>query len=613
MLTNGNRWLTVRDSGILTVRAPVEGEHAWRENLVIVPTYNEAINLKQLVPAILRQGPFDVLVVDDNSPDGTGAVAEKLAQRFPGRVEVLHRSGKLGLGTAYLTGFRYALAQGYQRVFTMDADFSHDPSYLPALRQALEDTDVALGSRYVHGGGTLRWPLWRRILSQSGSVYARLILGLHVRDLTGGFKGFRRKVLEELLPELDNMHSSGYAFQIETTYLCFRHGFRIVEVPIIFEDRLVGKSKMSRRIIVEALGVVLALRLSQTPLRKRLAMGLCLAVGMAAIGLAIVFGAINIAPGLSARLARAPAEQAVVLPHGQTSHSIDRRLAPALAAKKRPLRRERVAFLQLQGEDLTPNVPLHFTGSGFLPGEELAVTILGQQGQPEAQLTSVIADQAGRFSVATEAIPAGLSPGTHLLLVQGQSSQRLARASFQLHDIPPTVTLDTYTVKNRQDFGFAGNGFLPNEVVEVRLGSPTGQRLAAMSANAKGNVAGRVMVPRLAAGNYTLFFVGRQGRAPTSVGLNVQDFHPWVVLDNYAPSPHQRLGFTGEDFAPGEEVLVYLNRRGGEPIARLQADTFGRFQAPASWGVGALSGKQEWIFVGQGSGAMATATITIGP
>jgi hypothetical protein len=334
---------------------------------------------------------------------------------------------------------------------------------------------------------------------------------------------------------------------------------------------------------------------------------------MAAIGLAIVFGAINIAPGLSARLARAPAAQAVVLTHGQASHSIDRGMAPALAAKKRPLGRASGAFLQLQGENLTPNVPLHFVGSGFLPGEELAVTILGQQGQPEAQLTSVSADRAGRFSVATETIPAGLSPGTHLLLVQGQSSHRLARASFQMHDIPPTVTLDTYTVKSRQDFSFAGNGFLPNEVVEVRLGSPTGQRLAAMSANAKGNVAGRVMVPRLAAGNYTLFFVGRQGRSPISVGLNVQDFHPWVVLDSYAPSPHQRLGFTGEDFAPGEEVLVYLNRRGGEPVARLQADTFGRFQAPATWGVGALSGEQELIFVGQGSGAMTTATITIGP
>src|SRR5258708_33731490 len=180
MLMNGNRWLTARDSGILTVRAPVQGERAWKENLVIVPTYNEAINLKQLVPAILRQGPFDVLVVDDTSPDGTGAVAGKLAQRFPGRVEVLHRSGKLGLGTAYLTGFRYALAQGYQRVFTMDADFSHDPSYLPALRQALEGADVALGPPYVPGGGTLRWALRRHRFSPGGRGASLLVLWLSV-------------------------------------------------------------------------------------------------------------------------------------------------------------------------------------------------------------------------------------------------------------------------------------------------------------------------------------------------------------------------------------------------------------------------------------------------
>src|SRR6266851_316807 len=243
----------------LPQEALVNSGNGHKKSVVIVPTYNEAGNLQRLVPSILRQGPFDILIVDDNSPDGTGELAEELARRYMGRVSVLHRPGKLGLGSAYLAGFRYVLALGYQQVYTMDADFSHDPSVLPVLRAALEEADVVLGSRYVHGGGTLRWPLWRRLLSRSGSVYARLILGLHVRDLTGGFKGFRRQVLEELLPELDNMHSSGYAFQIETTYLCFRHGFRILEVPIIFEDRLVGKSKMSRRIIVEALGVVLAL------------------------------------------------------------------------------------------------------------------------------------------------------------------------------------------------------------------------------------------------------------------------------------------------------------------------------------------------------------------
>src|SRR5712691_7416553 len=237
-------------------------EKAQRENLVILPTYNEAINLQLLVPSILRWGPFDVLIVDDNSLDGTGEVAEELARRFPGRVTVLHRPGKLGLGTAYLAGFDYVLAMGYQQVFTMDADFSHDPSRLPTLREALAEADVVLGSRYVPGGGTMRWPLWRRLLSRGGSAYARLMLGLPIRDLTGGFKGFRRQVLEALLPELETIRSHGYAFQIEMTYRCARLGFRIVEVPILFEDRLVGKSKMSRRIIAEALRVVWSLRLN---------------------------------------------------------------------------------------------------------------------------------------------------------------------------------------------------------------------------------------------------------------------------------------------------------------------------------------------------------------
>jgi dolichol-phosphate mannosyltransferase len=247
-------------------------EQAQRESVVILPTYNEAVNLKLLVPSILQQGPFDVLVVDDNSPDGTGEVAGELAKRFAGRVDVLHRSGKLGLGTAYLAGFRYALALGYQQVFTMDADFSHDPNRLPALRAALEEADVVLGSRYVPGGGTLRWPLRRRILSRGGSTYARLILGLPIHDLTGGFKGFRRSVLETLRLELDTIRSNGYAFQIEVTYLCSRHGFRIKEVPILFEDRLVGQSKMNGRIIVEALLVVLALRLNQLPSQSRVAL-----------------------------------------------------------------------------------------------------------------------------------------------------------------------------------------------------------------------------------------------------------------------------------------------------------------------------------------------------
>src|SRR2546423_6180985 len=188
-----------------------------RESVVIIPTYNEAGNLKLLIPTILRQGPFDILIIDDNSPDGTGEVAERLAKRFPGRVSVLHRPGKLGLGTAYLVGFDYVLAHGYQQVFPMDADFSHDPSRPPALPEALEGAAVVLGSPSVPGGGTQRWPLRRRLLSRGGSAYARLVLGLPIRDLTGGFKGVRRQGLGALLPAPGAVRASAYTLQIART------------------------------------------------------------------------------------------------------------------------------------------------------------------------------------------------------------------------------------------------------------------------------------------------------------------------------------------------------------------------------------------------------------
>ena len=225
---------------------------------VIVPTYNEIENLAQIVPAILAASrEVDVLVVDDNSPDGTGRVADELAAREP-RVRVLHRALKEGLGRAYLAGFAEALARGYGRILEMDADFSHDPSRLPALLEASRDVDLVLGSRYVEGGGTVNWGFGRRALSRGGSFYARTILGLSVRDLTGGFKCFRREVLEAL--DLATVRSTGYAFQIELTYRACKRGFRIREVPIIFADRRVGKSKMSRRIVVEALWMVWNIR-----------------------------------------------------------------------------------------------------------------------------------------------------------------------------------------------------------------------------------------------------------------------------------------------------------------------------------------------------------------
>jgi dolichol-phosphate mannosyltransferase len=234
--------------------------------LVVVPTYNERDNLEPLVGAVLEQdADLSVLVVDDNSPDGTGALADRLKQGWPGRIDTLHRPGKLGLGTAYIAGFKWALARGYDFVFEMDADFSHDPSTLPRLLDAARASDLALGSRYVPGGGTPDWSLSRRIISRGGSLYARTILGVPVRDLTGGFKCFPRRTLEAL--DLDAVRSEGYAFQIELTYRVFQIGGRITEIPIVFADRRVGQSKMSSRIVREAMIAVWRMRLTPPPAR----------------------------------------------------------------------------------------------------------------------------------------------------------------------------------------------------------------------------------------------------------------------------------------------------------------------------------------------------------
>lgn len=227
--------------------------------LIIVPTYDERDNLAPLVTAIHEALPYaHVLVVDDNSPDGTGALADALAAGDE-RVHVLHREGKQGLGTAYVAGFRYALARDYELVFEMDADFSHQPRYLPDfVKAALDGADLVLGCRYIPGGGTEDWGLWRRFVSQGGNLYARTILGLPFRDLTGGYKCFRRATLEAL--DLDAVQSTGYAFQIELTYRAHKAGMRIVEVPIVFPDRRVGQSKMSGNIVREAMLNVLKMR-----------------------------------------------------------------------------------------------------------------------------------------------------------------------------------------------------------------------------------------------------------------------------------------------------------------------------------------------------------------
>ncbi|HEX8438512.1 polyprenol monophosphomannose synthase [Archangium sp.] len=229
--------------------------------LVCIPTYNERDNLEPITRAVLAADPrVDILVVDDNSPDGTGQVADELAAKEP-RIRVLHREKKQGLGRAYLHAFRVALDAGYTHIIEMDADFSHDPRYLPTLLDtALGGADLVLGSRYVSGGGTVNWGVGRKIISRGGSLYARTILGVGTRDLTGGFKCFHRRVLESI--DLAAVKSTGYAFQIELTYRSLKKGFTVKEIPIVFEDRRVGQSKMSRKIFLEALTMVWKLRLT---------------------------------------------------------------------------------------------------------------------------------------------------------------------------------------------------------------------------------------------------------------------------------------------------------------------------------------------------------------
>ena len=232
--------------------------------LVVVPTYNEVENLRPLVEQVLSSGGSDLhlLVVDDGSPDGTGALADQLALEYAPRVHVLHREKKMGLGTAYVSGFRWGLARPeYTHLIQMDADFSHHPRFLPVMLEKLKTGDGAIGSRYVPGGGTVNWGLGRKILSRGGSFYSRQILGAPYRDFTGGFNGWEKNVLRSL--DLETLRSDGYSFQIELKYRAFLKGYRIAEFPILFEDRKVGQSKMSQRIVVEALKRVWAFRLNR--------------------------------------------------------------------------------------------------------------------------------------------------------------------------------------------------------------------------------------------------------------------------------------------------------------------------------------------------------------
>jgi len=228
--------------------------------LVVIPTYNEAVNLPQIAPQVLAQDPrLEILVVDDNSPDGTGVIADELARTNP-RVHTIHREGKLGLGTAYITGFKWALERGYDYVFEMDADFSHDPAHLTDFLKAITDADLVLGSRYLQGRVTVvNWPMGRLVLSYLANIYARWVTGLRIWDLTGGFKCFRRRVLEAI--DLSQVVSNGYAFQIEMSVRAWRKGFKLREIPIVFVDRTEGQSKMNRAIVREAVWKVPRLRL----------------------------------------------------------------------------------------------------------------------------------------------------------------------------------------------------------------------------------------------------------------------------------------------------------------------------------------------------------------
>lgn len=231
------------------------------KTIVIIPTYNEIDNLRPLLQEIFLYAPdTDVLIVDDNSPDGTGKLADEIHDENP-RVNVMHRLEKAGLGKAYIAGFTYAIEHGYDAAFEMDADFSHDPRYLPDFLKAIEHADLVIGSRYIPGGDTPDWSPLRRFISGGGNIFARFMLGIPIHDCTAGYRCYRREVLESI--DLDTVQSQGYAFQIEMAYRVMNRGFKIVETPIVFMDRRVGKSKMSRQIVIEGFTYVLRTRFSK--------------------------------------------------------------------------------------------------------------------------------------------------------------------------------------------------------------------------------------------------------------------------------------------------------------------------------------------------------------
>jgi dolichol-phosphate mannosyltransferase len=260
MLQASPDFVSRRRPGSAKYAAPAMPPKESPRTLIVTPTYNERENLPRFLERVRSAAPSaHILVVDDNSPDGTGALADEFAAKDK-NVRVMHRAGKLGLGTAYIQAFQRGMGEGFERFFEMDADLSHDSKYLPDFVRALDEgADIVIGSRNIRGGGVEGWGLGRHFISKGGSIYSRTILGLGVRDLTSGYKAFSRRALEAI--ELSTIHSNGYSFQIEMTYRAILKGMRVKEVPITFVDRTAGKSKMSRKIFLEAIGVVWALRL----------------------------------------------------------------------------------------------------------------------------------------------------------------------------------------------------------------------------------------------------------------------------------------------------------------------------------------------------------------
>ena len=274
------------------------------------------------------------------------------------------------------------------------------------------------------------------------------------------------------------------------------------------------------------------------------------------------------------------------------------------------------ATVVLQTTDLilTPSAHLNFAGTGFSPGEMLTITVMSSAGHVEAQLATDVADTDGNIPPDSQVTPADLAPGAHLLVVKGETSQRTAQATFQVQRLPPTVHLNTYSGEPGYTFGVSGSGFTSNEQVDIFLGSAKSAPLAVLSATPRGDIAGEIKVPMRQAGEYSLYFVGRVSQTVASVGFNIQAFKPWVVLDTYSPLPGATLRFSGRDFAPGEQVLVYLTAPHGQPITTVQADTYGTFTHAGDFVIpDALTGRQVLVFVGKQSQVSVTAGFDVFP